>query len=441
MKRKLSCEISVIIAVYNQEKLIGEAIQSALNQVDVDLEIICVNDGSTDQTEKVIEEYIKKDKRVFLINQPNMGEGLARNAGINAARGEYIVFLDSDDFFLDSDALGKMYRAAKKNNSKIVGGHIEILRTNGMFDKAIKYVFEQICFDERVYYYDDIQLLYGITAFIYSTDLLIEYNIKFPSYIRNQDCPFQVQAMYFANEIIFVDTKLYCIRDREKKAQSVFKEDAINDTVQGFSDIIDFASEKNLSKLVYQCLGEIYINNRIAIKKFLNIELVNKLLHVRNVVLSYFGWDTVYLDILQELIDITRANVCDANELSGELNQLITSDCKFYIYGAGNTAKYLLSYLSDENLIERVIKILVSSKEGNPVQIEGIQVFDFYDLKDFDNSIPLVMCVSGSQCYQLIESIVKKGIKKIIFIDATDISWLRDRYMKNDVRHFDSIRV
>ena len=96
-------KISVIIPVYNVEKYIRECIESVLNQTLKDIEIIAVNDGSRDNSIKIIEEYLS-DARLKIINKENGGASFARNIGMKAARGEYIYFIDSDDF-INEDVL------------------------------------------------------------------------------------------------------------------------------------------------------------------------------------------------------------------------------------------------------------------------------------------------------------------------------------------------
>ena len=112
----LTPKISVIIPCYNVEKYLRECLDSVVNQTLKDIEIICVNDGSTDGTQKILEEYAQKDDRILLINKPNGGLSLARNTGMEKMRGEYVAFLDSDDW-VDLDFYEKLYNAAKQNGA------------------------------------------------------------------------------------------------------------------------------------------------------------------------------------------------------------------------------------------------------------------------------------------------------------------------------------
>ena len=95
----MTVKVSVILPVYNVEKYLKECLDSILNQTLQEIEVICVDDGSTDRSLEILREYEKKDKRVIVLTQENKGAGAARNKGLAIAKGEYLSFLDSDDFF------------------------------------------------------------------------------------------------------------------------------------------------------------------------------------------------------------------------------------------------------------------------------------------------------------------------------------------------------
>ena len=116
----MKIKVSVIVPVYNVEKFIDKCLNSIVNQTLKEIEIIVVNDGSPDNSQKIIDKYVKKyPEKVQSFIKENGGQGSARNLGIEKAKGEYISFVDSDDW-LDLDALEKMYSLAKKDNSDIV---------------------------------------------------------------------------------------------------------------------------------------------------------------------------------------------------------------------------------------------------------------------------------------------------------------------------------
>ena len=96
--------VSVIIPVYNTERYLTQCLESIVSQTLEDIEIICVNDGSKDGSADILRDYARRDRRVIVIDQPNQGLSAARNAGASAAAGDYLYFLDSDDY-IERDAL------------------------------------------------------------------------------------------------------------------------------------------------------------------------------------------------------------------------------------------------------------------------------------------------------------------------------------------------
>ena len=119
MSNLSSPEISVIIPVYNQELYLEQCLDNVLGQSFRNLEILCIDDGSTDRSAKILEKYVNRDERLHVFHQNNMGAGAARNLGLRHARGTYLSFLDSDDFF-EPDMLEKAYEQAEKDAADFV---------------------------------------------------------------------------------------------------------------------------------------------------------------------------------------------------------------------------------------------------------------------------------------------------------------------------------
>lgn len=111
--------VSVIIPIYNSERFLVQCLDSVLNQTLTEIEVICVDDGSSDKSWSILEHYVTKDPRIRILKQENQGAGKARNLGLSIAIGEFVHFFDSDDFLI-LDAYEKMYKAMKKSNVDIL---------------------------------------------------------------------------------------------------------------------------------------------------------------------------------------------------------------------------------------------------------------------------------------------------------------------------------
>lgn len=173
-------KVSIIIPVYNTGKFLKRCIDSIINQTLDDIEIICVNDGSTDNSPGILEEYTDKDSRIKIINQENQGISCARNKGIECAEGEFIGFVDSDDW-VDRDFFEKLYSAAQKYNADIAAG--EIVQTNGIkFKKFLKFNSEKVFTNtNKKYKVCNIPRRCYVWNKIYKRIALDNCNIKFPS--------------------------------------------------------------------------------------------------------------------------------------------------------------------------------------------------------------------------------------------------------------------
>lgn len=133
-------KISIIIPVYNVEKYLSHCLDSILAQTYSDFEAICINDGSTDNSLKILHQYLKKDTRFNVINQENMGLSCARNAGLSIAQGEFIAFIDSDDF-VDPEFLEILYNTQQQNGSDIVGcDFFEVKDNQNHFHRCKKHI-------------------------------------------------------------------------------------------------------------------------------------------------------------------------------------------------------------------------------------------------------------------------------------------------------------
>lgn len=280
-------KISVIIPAYNAEAFIGETLKSTLFQTYKDFEVVVVNDGSTDKTPQIVNEFAKNDKRIFLINKKNEGTASARNIGIEKARGELIAFLDSDDLW-HCDKLAKQVSLLEKNSSLgivsclaviineegksqgLVSGrnlrgncYRQMLEAGGISGGSIvlvpRHVFDRVgLFDSSVEPYEDWDMWVRISSkFDITTvpDILVGYRRSSSSASRNykrlmnsgslvlkkafQRDPNLKSRYYklcFARDIIGIGA--WCFIDREYKESWAFVKEALK--IDLFACLTDF---------------------------------------------------------------------------------------------------------------------------------------------------------------------------------------------------------
>lgn len=183
--KKKEIKVSVIIPVFNVEKYIERCLKSIIEQTLSDIEIIVINDGSTDRTEEKIKNFLS-DNRIIYISQENKGQSFARNKGLSIAKGEYISFIDSDDY-IDNDFLEKLYKSAIKNDSDIAAS--SIIRKRETYEKwRILYEKNDIFTDKNeqvnAIKYPDQSYVWNK---IYKKSFLDEINFKFKNGVYYED--------------------------------------------------------------------------------------------------------------------------------------------------------------------------------------------------------------------------------------------------------------
>jgi len=309
-------KISVIIPVYNVEKYLRQCLDSVVNQTLKDIEIICVNDGSTDNSQQILEEYAKKDKRIKLINQENQGQSVARNVGIKVSSGEFVSFIDSDDLLPTNDILEILYNKAVENNVKICGGEFSDF-SNSSYDYKQDYestLFDGYLFErDGVIEYKDFQFDYGFARFIYNREFLRQNNIYFPSYTRYEDPPFLVKSMILAGKFYAVHKISYGYRMGHKEVK--FSNKNINDLFCGLLDNLEYAKKYQLKTL------EEYTKSRF----FQHYDMCSYILNIKTVFLTFqiIGVKAFKIYLIKILKLITKA-IFSLRNSNDKIHKIIT---------------------------------------------------------------------------------------------------------------------
>lgn len=245
-------KISIIIPVYDASKYLHQCLDSVVNQTLHDIEIICIDDGSTDNSYQILQEYAEKDSRFVILQQENKGAGAVRNKGIEIAKGEFLAFLDSDDYYADYTVLEKLYNSAKNNNILIAGAFRQHLKMNGQIinHPLHRHFFIENDCPEKIFNYNDIQYDYHYHGYIFSKQLLDNNSLTFPDYRRFQDPPFFTKAMFSAKQFLIIPIEFYVFRESER-CNALFDSEKTCDLMRGLNDNLEFSSKNNLAILHY----------------------------------------------------------------------------------------------------------------------------------------------------------------------------------------------
>lgn len=259
-------KVSLIIPVYNVKKYLKKCLDSAINQTLKEIEIIVVNDGSTDGSLAICEEYEKNDSRLKLITQENGGLSAARNNGIKAAKGEFLVFLDSDDY-LDLVTLEESYQKAKNENLDIVIYRYNQVNDDGeiVFTNKIKSSHTQDVLKRRVFAAQKSPM--ACDKF-YKTTLFTEHNIYFPISYYHEDVYTTYKLIFFAKKIGVIEKAYYNWLIREGSISKRISAKHINDILNSLVDMKQFLVKKNsFTKYETEYIRRVYSFSMLMLDK------------------------------------------------------------------------------------------------------------------------------------------------------------------------------
>lgn len=200
--------LSIIVPVYNVENYLIRCLDSLVNQTLKEIEIICINDGSKDNSLNILEEYAKKDSRIIILNQENAGLSAARNAGMEIAKGEYIGFVDSDDW-VDLDFFEKLYIAAKNNDCDIAVA--DFIREHPTKKKKRLNITKEEIFEkpEDKYLACKTYREGCVWNKIYRTEFLKSIDLKFVVGMYYEDRDFTARSLFYSKKLITVPNTYY----------------------------------------------------------------------------------------------------------------------------------------------------------------------------------------------------------------------------------------
>ena len=333
-------QVSIIVPVYNVENYIERCLNSLVNQTFKDIEIITINDGSTDKSLELLNKYAKEDIRVSVIDLGDEGVSYCRNLGIEKANGKYIMFVDSDDW-IDSNMIEVMYKKAEENKldlvmcsyirefkdhskEKIFNLPEEIIYKedkvkNELLRKLVGPVKEELSNPEML---DALGTVWGK---LYRTDILKENKIKFVDLKEigsAEDTLFNIFTFNYLSKVMFLNKPMYHYwRDNPKSVTSQYNPKLKEQRKVFFKYISDFIKENNFEQVFKEALNnrictsvlglgliECSKNNKISrinkiknIKKIINEEYIRNA--YKNLELKYFSihWRVFYFFIKNKM--------------------------------------------------------------------------------------------------------------------------------------------
>lgn len=238
---------SIIIPVYNVERYLRDCLDSVLRQSFADWEAVCVNDGSSDGSAIILEEYARKDDRIKVISQPNGGLSAARNAGMKAAKGDYVLFLDSDDW-LEPNALDVLSEQLDGEDMLCFSGRRFFEATNSYNQSD---VLLEKTYQSGMDYYNENALQHRDFAFVcvvlraYKRSFLTENNLVFKAGIFHEDNLFTPIACYCAQKVRQIKDCLYDYRLRSNSITTTVDFRRLRDLMSTANELASFFIPKS----------------------------------------------------------------------------------------------------------------------------------------------------------------------------------------------------
>lgn len=415
-------KVSVIIPVFNMGIYLEKCLRSVLAQTLTEVEVICINDGSTDHSIEILQAYASSNENMIVVNQSSYGVSRSRNKALEMAKGEYVAFMDADDFYPETDILEVLYSNAKSNSVVICGGSFSCYRKGNVVkefdDWRKKYTFTE----NGKISYRDYQFHYGFTRFIYNLEFLRENSLYFPEYERYEDPPFFVKAMVIAKEFYALSKVTYCYREGHKR--TILSPSKTIDYAKGVLEVLKMSRNYKLNYLHTLTVKLMYDDLIVAIYKHIvngNNELQKLVFKLNEVIdLQLLGNNKEYLLLepkeIQEFIEKMKENE------EKFLNKLRAYK-GIVIFGAGMVGRLVSDYLKGKSEI-KIFCFAIS--EGSSPAIDGIQVKTIDKLLDYKESALILIATLPDFHEEISHSLKSLQYKNILPIDFKEFQFYID---------------
>ncbi|GIM28743.1 putative glycosyltransferase EpsH [Clostridium polyendosporum] len=306
-------KVSVIMPVYNSEKYLSQAVESLLCQTIRECEFIFVNDGSVDKSYEILEQYCKKDRRIKIISQQNRGVSAARNEGLKVAAGEYIGFMDADDW-IEPDMYEILYNSAKVNSCDVVVSNFES-ELEGI-KSIIEYPFSRDTvmkrkeIDEQVLpYFIKEENLNTVCTKLYKNEIIKKYNIFFPNGVElGEDHVFNLRFFTYIRTMLYINYTGYYYREVKGSAtHDILRKDYFRQALNIYENNIKETEKWNIDEKIIKKLKAVKFLNYVKSYAYIYLhsdsamKFVERYKYVKNMIkhekvkeaLNIY-WDDIY---------------------------------------------------------------------------------------------------------------------------------------------------
>lgn len=401
--------ISIVIPVYNVEKYLKECLDSIIRQTFNDFEVICVNDGSSDNSLNILKEYAPKDLRFKIISQEKRGAGDARNNGLKYAQGEFVIFLDSDDYF-EPTMLEDLYNKAKEFDADLVvcsckkvnelGEVIENSNPQWPIKLDITPMNKVFCWKD---YPDDILNMFCVIPWnkLCKREMLVKNDIDFQNLSSSNDVTFGHKVKICAKKIVVFDRQLVNYRYNHVESISKTRAEHTINIIHSAKEVKDFLIKKGL----YENLEKSFIE---AYKNHIRAEISSCSEEQYEIFKNEFK--TLYPDFYNVL---NSALKCDFLTLE-YLNNYI-KESTVYLWGASNFLKKLLE--KEERPNPNILGIIDKNEALYGKYFGNYKIYSPDILKTKPANILVTIYNNHEKAYSAIKKEVEEKYPKVSFLN------------------------
>ena len=417
-------KVSVVVPIYNVSRYLRECLDSLINQTLKEIEIICVNDGSTDSSLEIIKEYALKDRRVRCIDKKNEGYGKSVNRGIDEASGVYIGIVEPDDF-VSLQMYEELYELAEENNLEVVKGDFAEFSGDEINRNIIK---RKIILKDELYFKvvrprDVNEFFRGYLmnpSGIYKRDFLREKDIRHNETpgAAYQDQGFWFQIMKNANRFFLTDTCVYYYRQDNPNSSisSVEK-------VYCICDEYEFIRNKLQGELQGQffcCMVNNYLGTYKRISEKYKLDFLKrfrddiKYLTEKNMLDESFLNEEekrIYLEIMNDYKEFHNQYIAFPRYIHSHVEK----HDKVIIYGAGGYGRRVFQAISLEDR-RKIVAFAVSNMCDNMNSLFGIEVKDIREFCNIRSSVAVIVAVSKRYQNEILTLLKELQFENIVYV-------------------------
>ena len=403
---------SIILPVYNVEKYLKACLDSIYNQTFQDFEIIAVNDGSTDGSLDILNDYCDKYGKMVIVSQDNRGLSAARNVGLSYAQGEYICYVDSDDVIF-SELLEKVYSCFEDTVEIVAYNHVHVDEEFELCDTQTQVLTESKILkgcgkDIYMSLTNSHKYFNAVWRMCVRRSYLDEIGVSFVEGIFYEDVMYTLTCYLNAKYMIYIDEQLYAYRNRQGAITNSRKfAKGVDSYISILAQLLDYLDEGKYDSEIEACI----LNN---IGRNLIEEMSSKMLSLKDYQPSWKENEQPYWLSCAMNIHARQEAFNYQYYLKG-FERLIRMASGTIVYGAGGIGRMLGQYFNKENMLSYINSYCVTEKKEE-IQIESIEVREIEYIRNFDKDV-LIIIAANATASEMEKKIRDYGYYNYVVID------------------------